>query len=127
MGRQGARETARLHRRQVLWYVLLGGGVVLGGSALVRRGSPVADPPQQRTPHGDVLETVPQGELPSIARTGGAKVQEAYCYAAAHGDTLQYMPCFCGCTKVGHRHNGACYVAERLPEGRITFMNHGAT
>jgi hypothetical protein len=54
--------TDRLHRRQLLRYVLLGGGVVLVGSALARRGSPIIDLPQQRTPHGDVLETVPPGE-----------------------------------------------------------------
>ena len=27
----------------------------------------------------------------------------------------------------GHRHNANCYIAERLPGGRITFTNHGAT
>jgi hypothetical protein len=119
--------TDRIDRRQLLRYALLGGGVVLAGSSLVRLGSLRADSPQQRTPHGDVLETVPQGELPSFARTGSLKVQGVYRYAAAHGEILQYIPCFCGCIKVGHRHNGDCYVAERLPGGRLTFTSHGAT
>jgi hypothetical protein len=119
--------TDRLHRRQLLRYVLLGGGVVLVGSALARRGSPIIDLPQQRTPHGDVLETVPPGELPSFVRTGSQKAQEAYRYAATHGEILQYIPCFCGCINVGHHHNGDCYVAERLSGGRLTFTSHGAT
>jgi hypothetical protein len=119
--------TDRMHRRRLLWYGLLGGGVVLAGSALVYTGSILADPPQRRTPHGDLLETVPQGELPSFARTGSQKVQEAYRYAAAHGATLQYIPCFCGCKNVGHRHNGDCYVAEQLSGAQITFTSHGAT
>jgi hypothetical protein len=117
----------RIPRRQVLRYMLLGGGVALGGSALVYRGSLLVGSPQRRTPHGDVLETVPQGELPSFARTGSPKAQEAYRYAATHGEILQYIPCFCGCTNVGHHHNGECYVAERLPGGRLTFTSHGAT
>lgn len=119
--------TDHIHRRQLLRYVLLGGGVSLAGSALVFLVSPLANPPQRRTPHGDLLETVRQGELPSFARTGSLKVQEAYRYAAAHGATLQYIPCFCGCKNVGHRHNGDCYVAERLSGGRLTFTSHGAT
>lgn len=127
MGRQGGIVTDRMHRRQLLWYAFVGGGVVLAGSALVYTGAILADPPQRRTPHGDMLETVPQGELPSFARTGSLKVQEAYRYAVAHGAILQYIPCFCGCKNVGHRHNGDCYVAEGLSGGHLTFTSHGAT
>jgi hypothetical protein len=73
------------------------------------------------------LETVPQGSLPSFAQQASPKVQEVYRYAVDHRETLQYIPCFCGCGKIGHRHNGDCYIAERLSGGRITFNNHGAT
>ncbi|MGE3537342.1 MAG: PCYCGC motif-containing (lipo)protein [Candidatus Tectimicrobiota bacterium] len=126
MRRQERTRTDRLPRRRVLQYLLVGGGVALGASTLVQRVSLLADAPQRSTPHGDVLETVPQGELPSFARTGSPKAQEAYRYAATHGEILQYIPCFCGCTNVGHHHNGDCYVAERLPGGRLTFTSHGA-
>jgi len=54
-------------------------------------------------------------------------VQEAYRYAVDHADTLQYIPCFCGCKNIGHRHNADCYVAERLADGQVTFTSHGAT
>jgi hypothetical protein len=53
-------------------------------------------------------------------------VEAVYRYAVAHGETLQYIPCVCGCGAIGHRHNADCYVAERLPDGAITFTNHGA-
>ena len=76
---------------------------------------------------GDRLETVAAGELPSYAIQASAKVRDAYRYAADHPDVLQYIPCFCGCENVGHRHNGDCYVKDRHPDGRITFTSHAAT
>lgn len=80
-------------------------------------------PAPRRTPNGDLLETVPKGELPSFAKKA-PKVTEAYRYAVANGETLQYMPCFCGCKNIGHRSNADCYVTERHPDGRITFNSH---
>jgi len=115
------------NRRQFLWYVATGCAVVSTGSILMWAGTVSTDTPRQQTPHGDWLETVPPGRLPSFADKGGMKVQEAYRYAVDHEATLQYIPCFCGCSKIGHRHNAACYIAERLPGGRVTFTSHAAT
>ena len=42
-----------------------------------------------------------------------------YRYAAANRETLQYMPCFCGCVEGGHQNNFDCYVREVLSDGRI--------
>jgi hypothetical protein len=115
----------RMHRRRVLKRMALGLGVAgIGGSFAWWASVPAASL-QQRTPSGDLLETMPPGQLPSFTRKGGPKVQAVYRYAVAHGDTLQYIPCFCGCEHVGHRSNVDCYVAERLPDGRITFTSHG--
>jgi hypothetical protein len=85
-----------------------------------------AGPSQRKTPSGDLLETVARGELPSFARAGGRKVEAVYGYAVEHGETLEYIPCVCGCGAIGHRNNADCYVAERLADGAITFTNHGA-
>lgn len=115
------------NRRQFLWYVTLGGAVVSTGSFLIWAGPGSTDTPRQKTPHGDWLETVPSGALPSFANKGGTKVQEAYRYAVDNEATLQYIPCFCGCNRIGHHHNAACYIAERLPGGRVTFTSHAAT
>lgn len=75
---------------------------------------------------GDRYEALAPDQLPSFAM-GNPKVEEAYRYAAAHPEVLQYIPCFCGCQNVGHRHNGDCYVQERNEDGRITFTSHAAT
>ena len=117
----------RIQRRQFLWFLTAWAGVVVASGVLVWMAPVPPRPLQRRAPNGDLLETVPQGGLPSFAQQASPRVQEAYGYAVAHGETLQYIPCFCGCTKIGHRHNADCYVAERLPDGRVTFTNHGAT
>ena len=115
------------NRRQFLWRLMAGVGVVCVGNVLTWVGSASPDSPLRKTPNGDFLETVLQGSLPSFAEKKGPKVQEAYRYAVDHAATLEYIPCFCGCKNIGHRHNADCYVAERLPDGQVTFTSHGAT
>ena len=118
--------TDSLHRRQFLWHVIVGIGAALAGRRLAYAGAASADPPLRKTLNGDLLETVPKGALPSFAIKGGPKVQEAYRFAAAHGEPLRYMPCFCGCERIGHRSNEDCYITERHSDGRITFNSHSA-
>ena len=113
-------------RRRFLQQMTLGLSMTALGGSLAWWASAPAEPPQRRTPSGDLLETAPQGELPSFARKGGAKVEAVYRYAVDHSETLQYIPCVCGCGAIGHRHNADCYVAERLPDGAVTFTSHGA-
>ncbi len=115
--------TRAIDRRLFLWQVATMSSVTLG-AAPSWAGQP---PAPRKTPSGDLLETVAAGELPSFAKGGSAKVTEVYRYAAANGNTLQYIPCFCGCKNIGHRHNGDCYVTERHRDGRITFNSHSAT
>jgi hypothetical protein len=113
-------------RRRFLQGMTIGLGVTALGGPLAWWASAPAGPAQRKTPSGDLLETVPRGQLPSFARTGGPKVEAVYRYAVEHGETLQYIPCVCGCGAIGHRHNADCYVAERLVDGAITYTNHGA-
>jgi hypothetical protein len=118
--------TDGMARRRFLTQMSLGLGMTgLGGSLLWWASAPAA-PSQRKTSRGDLLETMPRGELPSFARTGGPRVEAVYRYAVEHGETLQYIPCVCGCGALGHQHNADCYVAERLPGGAITFTNHAA-
>ena len=115
--------THSVNRRRFLWQVTAFLGGMLGWPD-VWAASP---PALRRTPSGDLLETVGKGDLPSFAKKGNPRVAEAYRYAAAKGDTLQYIPCFCGCKNIGHRHNGDCYITERHADGRITFNSHAVT
>jgi hypothetical protein len=118
--------TDSIARRRFLTQLTCALSVSAASGSLAWWTSAAAQPPRRKTPSGDFLETVPWGELPSFAKKGGATVEAVYRYAVAHGETLQYIPCVCGCGAIGHRHNAECYVAERHPDGTITFTNHGA-
>ena len=44
-------------------------------------------------------------------------VRAMYAYAARRGDVLQYMPCYCGCERQGHRSNHDCFVRGKTAAG----------
>ena len=50
-----------------------------------------------------------------------------YRYAAVNRETLQYIPCFCGCVAGGHKSNFDCYVREVFADGgiRLDTMSFG--
>jgi len=74
---------------------------------------------------GDHVQTLPRAHLPEFARTG--EIQRLYRYAVEHGDELQYIPCFCGCYRFGHKSNRDCYVKAFNAGGTLTFTSHAAT
>lgn len=54
-------------------------------------------------------------------------IREAYLFALAHPEVLQYMPCYCGCEEVGHGSNVDCFIDEVRADGvvRIDDMGFG--
>src|SRR5438552_10217584 len=76
---------------------------------------------------GDMVQTVPKGELPQFAGAGTPDIRRLYQYAVDHGDELQYIPCTCGCARVGHKSNLACYIKSVNKDGTLTFTSHAAT
>ena len=116
--------THHKYRRQVLWEWAVGLGVICAGPTLIWAGPTADHAPRRRTPNGDWLETVSPGSLPSFVLDKSQQVEEAYRYAVDHEDILQYIPCFCGCHKIGHQHNAACYITERPADGQVTFNSH---
>lgn len=125
----GKAKRVKGRRKRFRWLVmgvatLAAAGVVVAFITLSDQEAPT-EGTRKRAP-GDRYETIAADQLPSFA-TGNRKVEEAYRYAAAHPDVLQYIPCFCGCRNIGHRHNGDCYIQERHADGRITFTSHAAT
>jgi hypothetical protein len=73
---------------------------------------------------GDENQTVARGQLPVFAAKGDAA--RLYAFAADNPDTLAWMPCTCGCNKLGHTSNRSCYVKDERA-GRVTFTSHAAT
>ena len=77
------------------------------------------------------MKPAPAGALPPIPFEGPLArplpvVQAVYEFAARHPDVLQYMPCYCGCDRAGHRGNHDCFVRSRDASGRVTWDAHGA-
>lgn len=62
--------------------------------------------------------------MPSEVKSAPVTVRQAYQFAAANPDTLQQFPCYCGCGKMGHTSNYACYVQDVDSAGKITYDTH---
>ena len=100
---------------------------VVAGAALAQlagRGSAGAGPVTVDA-IGDQVQTLPRSQLPVFAGTGD--IQRLYRYAVEHGDELQYIPCFCGCYRFGHKSNRDCYIKSFNHDGTLTFTSHAAT
>jgi len=78
------------------------------------------------------LKPHPQENLPVLNFPGYATarppevVRAAYKFAAEHPEILSYVPCFCGCERMGHRGNEDCFVKARDVNGDVVaWEDHG--
>ena len=113
----------------------LAGSVVLfaagDGWAQTERRLQAARPAQLQT--ASTLPAKPHtGSLPPLPRVSfepprpAAVLQQVYDFAARHPEVLQYVPCYCGCERVGHTANHSCFVKSRAADGRVTeWDSHG--
>lgn len=62
---------------------------------------------------------------PAYVKTADAQTQEAYAFAVQHGDILQWMPCYCGCTAMGHGSNLDCFLRSHDAAG-TSFQEHAS-
>jgi len=76
------------------------------------------------SPPGREVVLAPEAVLPGMVRTAPPVVQEAYRFAVANADVLQYVPCYCGCGGMGHTSNRSCFVKEDRSDGSVTFDDH---
>lgn len=67
--------------------------------------------------------------LPDVTEVGAMPVEMArkvYALVATNEDTLQYIPCYCGCRSQGHESVHHCHVKRRTADGRVVEWNaHG--
>lgn len=52
------------------------------------------------------------------------EVRALYAFAARRPEILQYIPCYCGCEREGHRSNEDCYVRGRAATGAPQWDAH---
>ena len=68
--------------------------------------------------------------LPMTGQPAAGTIEEAralYAFAAKRSDILQYIPCYCGCEREGHRSNEDCYVRGRTATGAPHWDGHAYT
>lgn len=76
------------------------------------------------------LKLAPVSALPVAMQNAPVNVREAYQFALANQETLQKIPCYCGC---GAGHSGEaphksvkdCFVREVNPDGTVEWDEMG--
>lgn len=139
--REKVRKARPVHRRPWLWLVIV--LIVLSVSIIARRLTMRSDKPasskqasampdMNSSPEPASGDTSWDASWPSLPVSGQPArpievVRAAYAYAARRGDVLQYMPCYCGCEKQGHRSNYACFMRGRTAAGVPQWDEMGYT
>ena len=118
-------------RRHQLSWLLLGLALVALLSACGNGKTGSASPDEashlHAAPNGDLREeTETLSSMPGFLNGQSNEVLLAYRAAAAIGDTLQWIPCYCGCGEsAGHKSNLACFIHEVKPDGSVVWDDHG--
>jgi len=74
----------------------------------------------------DLPDDLPALPLPKTPLPRPAYVvRAAYEAAARHPEVLGQVPCFCGCSRLGHRSNRDCFVSPREAGGSVAWDAHG--
>ncbi|HEX5590212.1 MAG TPA: PCYCGC motif-containing (lipo)protein [Candidatus Limnocylindrales bacterium] len=63
---------------------------------------------------------------PDYVRTADARTQEAYAFAIARPDVVDWMPCYCGCVAMDHRNNTDCYIKPRTEGAQVVYDEHAS-
>ncbi|MFN3332280.1 MAG: PCYCGC motif-containing (lipo)protein [Caldilinea sp.] len=62
--------------------------------------------------------------LPAFLNAATPRVRDAYRFAVANPSTLEQIPCYCGCGKMGHTSNLSCYISSATVGGAIVYDEH---
>ncbi len=73
------------------------------------------------------LTLAPLSQMPDYVQSASPNVQEAYRFAVANPESLDHIPCYCGCGGMGHGNNLDCYVAAFNSEGSVAQFESHAT
>ncbi len=94
--------------------------------------APPATPTAPATQPAVALGPHPQTKFPPLRLPAYAPARSpevitaAYKFAAEHPEVLSYVPCFCGCERMGHHGNEDCFVQKRGANGDVTeWTEHG--
>lgn len=100
--------------------ILLPALIILGLTSSLTAGCSGSTPAS--TDHTPAM--APMEQMPAEVQSAPVSVQQAYQFAVANPDMLQHIPCYCGCGKMGHTSNYACYVSGTESTGAVKFDTH---
>ena len=69
----------------------------------------------------DMLAMAAMDDMPAEVQSAAVTVSDAYRFAAANPDTLQSLPCYCGCGPIGHKSNYDGDIAAAEAAGALSF------
>ena len=118
---------AKRRLRPLSGLAALAGALLLGAVILTGCGQASKENHTHYAPNGDLREeTASPDELPSFLDKKPAQTRLAYQAAAKLHDTLQWIPCYCGCGETaGHRNNLNCFIHEMREDGTVVWDDHG--
>ncbi|MFZ6029222.1 MAG: PCYCGC motif-containing (lipo)protein [Chloroflexota bacterium] len=108
-------------KRQLTVFITLIFAILLSAGALAACSgvnTPATDPA------GGNLAMASMDNMPGEVKSAPIVVQQAYRFAVANPDVMKQIPCYCGCGKMGHTSNYACYVQSVDDTGEIAFDSH---
>ncbi|SFS94786.1 PCYCGC motif-containing (lipo)protein [Marininema halotolerans] len=110
--------------RGISWVLF---SVLIGSVAVGCQNDQSMNEKQQTAHQGDIQEaTASKKHLPSFLKDTDPHVRTVYRIAAEHANTLEKMPCYCGCGEsVGHKNNLDCFVQQQEKNGEIIWDSHG--
>jgi hypothetical protein len=70
------------------------------------------------------VHMAPESQLPAFLDGAESRIRDAYRFAIANPDVLDHIPCYCGCSFMGHMNTTDCYIKLQLPSGLFAFDQH---
>jgi hypothetical protein len=90
---------------------------------------PAGAPTPMATMHSETADTARQAAWASrpVYVRSDARTEEAYAFAMASPQVLQWMPCYCGCEAMGHGSNLDCFFKPTM-DGltNVQFEEHAS-
>ena len=81
--------------------------------------------PAMGDPAPDAAHQAAWNARPAYVRSH-PRVEEAYAYALARPDVIQWLPCYCGCVAMDHRSNLDCFFKPTAPGTPLAFEEHAS-
>lgn len=63
-------------------------------------------------------------DMPAEVQEAPVRVREAYQFSVANPDIAKAIPCYCGCSALGHTSSYGCYVSGQDANGALTYDLH---